>query len=89
MAQNDPVGGKDTAYAKGDYSNKQLKKDAARGMETPSTRTKGEYRQDMARQDYYNQGGSTTGPTPKRYYENFDRGATKDARKRATKRGSK
>lgn len=95
MADDQITGGKDTAFAKRNWSNKQLKKDAAKGMEVPSTKSKKAYRKDMADQDYANDlwarkkqipGFDRTGKTPKRYYANFDRGAARDAKKRAAKK---
>jgi hypothetical protein len=63
------------------------------GAYTPSTRSAKEYRDDSAALDYANdtyarKGTIASGPTPKRYYDNFDRGAKRNA-KRQTKRGSK
>ena len=75
---------KDTAGVTGRWTSKQLKKDAARGIETPSVRSKKEYRRDMASEDFsfeqMRKGRVAEGPTPKRYYRNFDRGAARHAR---------
>ena len=79
----------DMAAATRDYSSKSLKRDAARGIETPSLRSKKQYRRDMANLAYWQETGKTTGKTPERYFQSFDRGAARDAARRARKRAPK